>query len=317
MPTRRLLESNYGKALVDSLDVEESVKEDLRNYRNVGQPKVRRALAQQKAKVIMALLGLNGCADTIIGDAAHRGVSGGERRRVTLAEVLMGEYSIAAFDEISNGLDSAATFDIVRMARASVQAFKYCCVISLNQPAPEVFAQFDEVLVLKKGALVYQGPFDEAKDYFEGLGFRCPPKTDVADFLIRVTGPASKNWRASADELAEAGLSASFVAWPRSTNDFVTRFRKSDAGKALLTEATAATTTTAQQERQQRLASLSEDDSATISTLSSSSTGGWKENETRKFFNTWATSFMVCLQREVGLRKRGLVWGLFGSPFLF
>lgn len=298
MPTRRLLETNYGKALVDSLDVEESVKEDLRNYRNIGQPKVRRALATQKAKVVMALLGLNGCADTIIGDAAHRGVSGGERRRVTLAEVLMGEYSIAAFDEISNGLDSAATFDIVRMARASVHAFKYCCVISLNQPAPEVFAQFDEVLVLKKGALVYQGPPDEAKDYFEGLGFRCPPKTDVADFLIRVTGPASKKWRVSTDELAEAGLSTSFVGWPRSTNDFVTRFRKSDAGKALLTEATKKTTV--QEERQQRFASLSEDDSATMNTSSSSLTTVWKENETRKFFNTWATSFMICLQREVG-----------------
>jgi ABC-type multidrug transport system ATPase subunit len=297
MPTRILLETSYGKALIDSLDLEESVKEDLRNYRNIGQPKVRRALAQQKAKVVMALLGLNGCADTIIGDAAHRGVSGGERRRVTLAEVLMGEYSIAAFDEISNGLDSAATFDIVRMIRASVDAFKYCCVISLNQPAPEVFELFDEVLVLKSGALVYQGPPDEAKDYFEGLGFHCPPKTDVADFLIRVTGPESRKWRASGDELVEAGLSASFVAWPRSTNEFVSRFRKSDAGKALFAEATR--TMTAVEERQQRLASLSEDDSATINTLSNSSTTLWKENETRQFFNTWTTSFIICVQREV------------------
>ncbi len=280
VPTKQIVDTDYFHALVASLDLDEAAKQDLLAYKNVGLPKVRRALAKQKANVVMALLGLTGCADTIIGDASRRGVSGGERRRVTLAEVLMGEYSVACFDEISNGLDSAATFDITKMAQASVQAFKYCCVISLNQPAPEVYGLFDEVLLLKKGALVYQGPPAEALGYFEQLGFRCPPKTDIADFLIRITGPTNRNLRAKPSELAEAGLPAE--AFPKTTHDFVTRFRKSELGQALRGAA------------------------HQPSAIDAGGVGcrEWKENETRRFYNTWWTSFLICLQREVALTLR-------------
>jgi ABC-type multidrug transport system ATPase subunit len=64
---------------------------------------------------------------------------------VTLGEVLMGDYSVACFDEISNGLDSSSALDIIRTIRAWATNFSYTCAISLLQPAPEVFALFDEV----------------------------------------------------------------------------------------------------------------------------------------------------------------------------
>jgi ABC-type multidrug transport system ATPase subunit len=71
-------------------------------------------MAKERAQTAMALLGLANCAETIIGDHTHRGVSGGERRRATLAELMMGEYSLACFDEISNGLDSAVCAENAR-----------------------------------------------------------------------------------------------------------------------------------------------------------------------------------------------------------
>lgn len=64
---------------------------------------------------------------------------------MTLGEVLMGDYSVACFDEISNGLDSSSALDIIRTIRAWAKNFSYTCAISLLQPAPEVFALFDEV----------------------------------------------------------------------------------------------------------------------------------------------------------------------------
>ena len=57
----------------------------------------------------------------------------------------MGDYSVACFDEISNGLDSSSALDIIRTIRAWAKNFSYTCAISLLQPAPEVFALFDEV----------------------------------------------------------------------------------------------------------------------------------------------------------------------------
>ena len=63
----------------------------------------------------------------------------------------------AGFDEISTGLDSAATYDIIQLLSTVTKAFKYTMAISLLQPPPEVFKLFDEVLVMREGRLVYQG----------------------------------------------------------------------------------------------------------------------------------------------------------------
>lgn len=68
-----------------------------------------------------------------VGNERIRGISGGERRRLTLGEMLMTWSSIACWDEISTGLDAAATHDIALMTRAVVKAFKTTCIVSLLQ----------------------------------------------------------------------------------------------------------------------------------------------------------------------------------------
>ncbi len=95
-------------------------------------------MAKERAQTIMAMLGLAGCSETIIGDHTHRGVSGGERRRVTLAELMLGEYSVACFDEISNGLDSAVRACVYACGRLWTVGFgRAACVLTTpTQPDP-------------------------------------------------------------------------------------------------------------------------------------------------------------------------------------
>ncbi|KAJ8577783.1 hypothetical protein ON010_g1422 [Phytophthora cinnamomi] len=146
--------------------------------------KAVRAMYQHYPDLVVQQLGLENCQNTVVGDAMLRGVSGGERKRVTTGEMEFGNAYVKMMDEISTGLDSAATFDIISMQRSIAKKFHKTVVISLLQPSPEVFALFDNVLMMNEGRIVYNGPREKALSYFENLGFKCPPQRDVADFLM-------------------------------------------------------------------------------------------------------------------------------------
>ncbi|RLN43588.1 hypothetical protein BBJ28_00025256, partial [Nothophytophthora sp. Chile5] len=143
-----------------------------------------RALFKHHPDVVIQQLGLENCQNTIVGNAMLRGVSGGERKRVTMGEMEFGNKYVMMMDEISTGLDSAATFDIISTQRSLAKRLRKTVVISLLQPSPEVFALFDDVILLNDGYVMFHGPRDQALDYFESLDFKCPPSRDVADFLM-------------------------------------------------------------------------------------------------------------------------------------
>ncbi|ETL31413.1 hypothetical protein L917_15601, partial [Phytophthora nicotianae] len=140
------------------------------------------ALFAHYPEVIIQQLGLQNCQDTIVGDAMTRGVSGGERKRVTTGEMEFGTKYVTLMDEISTGLDSAATYDIINTQRSVAHKLRKTVVIALLQPSPEVFALFDDVMILNEGQLMYHGPCNKVEEYFESLGFKCPPQRDIADY---------------------------------------------------------------------------------------------------------------------------------------
>ncbi|CAI5462083.1 unnamed protein product, partial [Closterium sp. Yama58-4] len=139
-----------------------------------------------KLEFTLHLLGLKAAANTIVGSRTVRGVSGGERHRVTTAEMMSGMFVVMAFDEISTGLDSSATYDIVSAIRTIARVRHTTNAFSLLQPPPEVFNLFDRVIVLSEGSIIYQGPRADVLAYFEGLGYRKPPHVDVADFIQEI-----------------------------------------------------------------------------------------------------------------------------------
>ncbi|KAI4355693.1 hypothetical protein L6164_004441 [Bauhinia variegata] len=136
---------------------------------------------------VLKILGLEVCADTMVGDEMLRGISGGQRKRVTTGEMLVGPANALFMDEISTGLDSSTTFQIVNSLRQSVHILNATALISLLQPAPETYELFDDIILLSDGQVVYQGPREYVLDFFESMGFRCPERKGVADFLQEVT----------------------------------------------------------------------------------------------------------------------------------
>ncbi|XP_050238266.1 pleiotropic drug resistance protein 1-like [Mercurialis annua] len=149
------------------------------------------ALEGQESNVvtdyIIKILGLEACADTMVGDEMIRGISGGQKKRLTTGEMLVGPARALFMDGISTGLDSSTTFQIVNSIRQSIHILSGTALISLLQPAPETYELFDDIILLSEGQIVYQGPRENVLEFFEYAGFKCPERKGVADFLQEVT----------------------------------------------------------------------------------------------------------------------------------
>ncbi|GBG34973.1 ABC transporter G family member 53 [Hondaea fermentalgiana] len=171
-------------------------------------------------------LALTNAADTIVGDELLRGVSGGEKKRVTSAEMLMGRRPIALYDQISTGLDSAATFDICRRITGVAKSLALTPVVALLQPPPETYSLFDEILILALGHIVFHGPREDVLPYFSSIGFDCPHDRDIADFIQEVTTPARTRYQTHAnapsdeEEMARAWLESPFSQKKRDATAF-------------------------------------------------------------------------------------------------
>uniref|UniRef100_H3GSA1 ABC transporter domain-containing protein n=1 Tax=Phytophthora ramorum TaxID=164328 RepID=H3GSA1_PHYRM len=178
-----------------------------------------KALYAHHPGVVMKQLGLENCKDTIVGNGMLRGVSGGERKRVTTGEMEFGMKYMTLMDEISTGLDSAATYDIINTQRGIAKTLRKTVVIALLQPAPEVFALFDEVMIMNEGEVIYHGPRDQALGFFESLGFVCPRDRDVADFLLDLGTDEQYKY--------EGALPRGMPHFPRRASEFADLFRAS------------------------------------------------------------------------------------------
>ncbi|KAJ9537747.1 hypothetical protein OSB04_030480 [Centaurea solstitialis] len=169
----------------------------------------------QEASVVteyaIKLLGLDICADTMVGDQMVRGISGGQKKRVTTGEMIVGPSNVLLMDEISTGLDK--TYEL-----------------------------FDDIILLTDGKIVYQGPRDNVLEFFESMGFKCPERKGVADFLQEVTSKKDQQqyWMrrdehyrfVTAKEFAEAFQS--FHVGKRLGDDLATQYDKSRSHPAAL-----------------------------------------------------------------------------------
>jgi len=101
-------------------------------------------------------------------------------------EMIVGPTKTLFMDEISTGLDSSTTYQIVKCLQHIVHYTEATILVSLLQPAPETFDLFDDIILLSEGQIVYQGPREHILAFFESCGFRCPERKGTADFLQEV-----------------------------------------------------------------------------------------------------------------------------------
>ncbi|KAJ3127424.1 hypothetical protein HK100_009771 [Physocladia obscura] len=142
-------------------------------------PTVREKIIESTLK----LYGLVNCQNTVVGDSMLRGVSGGEKKRVSLAEATVIGGSAGIFDGCTKGLDAASSLDFVKGLRAMADFHNRTVVASCYQASDAMFELFDKVIVLADGYCTYFGPTKDAVSYFESLGFSKHPRDTAAEYL--------------------------------------------------------------------------------------------------------------------------------------
>ncbi|KAL0563795.1 ATP-binding cassette transporter snq2, partial [Marasmius crinis-equi] len=170
---------------------------------------------QAVTDTLLETFGLEHVRNTLVGDAAIRGVSGGEKKRVSISEVLATRARIISWDNATRGLDASTALEFVQALRTFTDIARMTTIVSLYQAGESLYNLFDKVCVIYDGKLAYLGPTSEARSYFISMGYLPAPRQTTADFLVAVTDPYGR--------IPEPSMHLI----PKTADDFAYHFRNS------------------------------------------------------------------------------------------
>jgi ABC-type multidrug transport system ATPase subunit len=142
-------------------------------------------------------LSLKDAADTRIGNHAHKGCSGGEKRRTSIGVQLLSNPSLLWLDEPTTGLDSTSAYQVVKTLQNLARRGR-TIIVTIHQPRSEIYSLFDNVVLLTRGSPAYAGSAKECLPYFAKLGHEMPPFTNPAEYLIDLVSVDNRNEEAEA-----------------------------------------------------------------------------------------------------------------------
>ncbi|KAL8828813.1 MAG: hypothetical protein Q9191_002370 [Dirinaria sp. TL-2023a] len=146
-------------------------------------PPATTAERHQVVEDVILELGLKECANTRVGTNAHRGCSGGEKRRTSLGVQMLANPSVLFCDEVTTGLDATSAFQLVRTLKMLASKGR-TIIITIHQPRSEIWGLFDNIILLSGGSPLYSGPANECLGLFARQGYELPAFVNPAEFLI-------------------------------------------------------------------------------------------------------------------------------------
>ncbi|KAL6240454.1 ATP-binding cassette transporter snq2 [Rhinocladiella similis] len=169
-------------------------------------------------RVVTKLFWIEHTLGTKVGDEFVRGVSGGEKKRVSIAEAMITRASVQGWDNSSRGLDASTALEYVQSIRTLTNMAGTSTAVSLYQAGESLYDLVDKVLLIDQGKCLYFGSSGSAKQYFLDLGFECPERWTTADFLTSVTDEHARSVRKGWEDRI-----------PRNADEFAALYRKSEA----------------------------------------------------------------------------------------
>ncbi|XP_010937387.1 ABC transporter G family member 1 [Elaeis guineensis] len=144
-----------------------------------------RAEKRERAEATIREMGLGGAMDTRIGGWASKGISGGQKRRVSICMEILTRPELLFLDEPTSGLDSAASYHVMNRISRLARREGMTVVAAIHQPSSEVFDLFHGLCLLAYGETVYFGPASTTSEFFALNGFPCPPHRNPSDHYLR------------------------------------------------------------------------------------------------------------------------------------
>lgn len=166
---------------------------------------------------IAKLFWIEHALDTKVGNEMIHGISGGEKKRVSIGEAMVTKASTQCWDNSTRGLDASTALEYVQSLRSLTDTANASTLVALYQASENLYNNFDKVILIEDGKCAYFGPTKEAKAYFERLGFECPPRWTTPDFLTSVSDPHARRVKSGWEDRV-----------PRTGDDFQKVYRASE-----------------------------------------------------------------------------------------
>ena len=141
---------------------------------------------EEKKEIVdkmISTLHLEKCKDTIVGDSILKGISGGERKRLSVGMEMIMNPSIIFLDEPTSGLDTYTAYSLIKSLKNLTEEGR-TVVATIHQPSSEILRLFDDMILLNHGKIVYQGEVKNLVPYFDNIGYKCPEYTNPSDFIF-------------------------------------------------------------------------------------------------------------------------------------
>lgn len=132
---------------------------------------------------MISILHLENCKDTIVGDSLTKGISGGERKRLSVGMEMIINPSIIFLDEPTSGLDTYTAYSLISNLKDLTTTGR-TVVSTIHQPSSEILQLFDDLILLNHGKIVYQGEVNNLVPYFSNIGYKCPEYTNPSDYIF-------------------------------------------------------------------------------------------------------------------------------------
>ncbi|KAL3645804.1 ABC transporter G member 14 [Castilleja foliolosa] len=178
---------------------------------------------------VISELGLTTCSDSMIGDPFLRGISGGERKRVSIGQEMLINPSLLLLDEPTSGLDSTGAHRIVNTLKGLARGGR-TVVTTIHQPSSRIYYMFDKVVVLAQGSPIYFGPGSDAVEYFGSVGFATSITVNPADLLLDLANGIGPDFEHATDQ------SANTQQDPKALSEFLISSYELNIAEGLKTE---------------------------------------------------------------------------------
>ncbi|ORY85494.1 putative ABC transporter [Protomyces lactucae-debilis] len=159
------------------------------------QGETRKGYQDKFLNVLGKIFGIEHTFKTKVGDEMVRGVSGGEKKRVSIAEVFVNRASVGCWDNSTRGLDASTAVEYCRSLRVLTNIAKVSTVVTIYQAGEQLYDFFDKVLLIEGGRCLYYGPAESARQYFIDMGYEPEERQTTADFLTAITDKRARKER--------------------------------------------------------------------------------------------------------------------------
>jgi len=143
-----------------------------------------REAKKKRVDELLKSMGLEACKNTKVGNEFIKGLSGGQKRRLSLGIAFLKEPLVIFLDEVTSGLDAASAANIANFLQDLAKAQDVIIACTIHQPSAKIFQGFNKLLLLSSGRVAYSGKTSEAMEHFASLGYAIPQQENPADFFL-------------------------------------------------------------------------------------------------------------------------------------